>query len=61
MDDFSNRCRQRFISEKYFRWLAGLLNEHIALWEHTLPANGSEMQKRTTSALAPGRYLPDTA
>lgn len=50
MDDFSTQRRQRFISEQYYRWLADLHATHIEMWAHTLPANGTEAEKRATAA-----------
>ncbi|MFV8577711.1 PoNe immunity protein domain-containing protein [Ralstonia pseudosolanacearum] len=50
MDNFSSQRRQRFISEPYFKWLSGFLVESIDKWSRTLPANGSEEQKRASAA-----------
>lgn len=50
MNDFSNRRRQRFISEPYFKWLSGFSVESIDKWSKILPANGSEEEKQATAA-----------
>lgn len=50
MDDFSNRRRQRFISEQYFKWLSGFLADSIDMWSKNLPANGTEDSKRAVAA-----------
>jgi hypothetical protein len=58
MSDFTNRRRQRFISEPYFKWLSSFLVESIEKWSRILPANGSEAQKHATAASyrADGRF-----
>ncbi|KVU27923.1 hypothetical protein WK57_23730 [Burkholderia ubonensis] len=58
MDDFSNRRRQRFISERYYNWLSDFLVKSIDKWSRILPANGSEAQKHATAASyrADGRF-----
>ncbi|MEM5421787.1 PoNe immunity protein domain-containing protein [Paraburkholderia ferrariae] len=50
MDEFSNRRRQRFISEQYFEWLSGVLTGSIDTWSNNLPANGTEDSKRAIAA-----------
>ncbi|MCT7298910.1 PoNi-like cognate immunity protein [Ralstonia sp. CHL-2022] len=50
MNDFSTRRRQRFISEQYFKWLAGFSVDSIEKWSKLLPANGSEDSKRAIAA-----------
>jgi len=50
MDDFSQRRRQRFISEQYFKWLSGFLTNSIDTWTKNLPANGTEDSKRAIAA-----------
>ncbi|WP_322052953.1 PoNe immunity protein domain-containing protein [Paraburkholderia bannensis] len=49
-DDFSNRRRQRFISEPYYTWLSGNLVQSIDKLSRILPANGSDEQKLATAA-----------
>ncbi|EDT39021.1 PoNe immunity protein domain-containing protein [Burkholderia ambifaria] len=58
MGNFLTRRRQRFVTEQYFRWLSELLQEHIELWTHSLPANGTEDSKRASAAWlrAGGRF-----
>ncbi|WP_343673516.1 PoNe immunity protein domain-containing protein [Paraburkholderia heleia] len=58
MADFSQKRRQRFISEPYFKWLSGFLVQSIDKWSNTLPANGTEAQKRANAASsrADGRF-----
>lgn len=50
MNDFSNRRRQRFISEQYFKWLSDFLTGSIDTWSKNLPANGTEDSKRAVAA-----------
>ncbi|HDR9053536.1 TPA: DUF1911 domain-containing protein [Burkholderia vietnamiensis] len=50
MDDFSNRRRQRFISEQYFKWLSNFLTNSIDTWSKNLPVNGTEDSKRAIAA-----------
>ncbi len=50
MDDFSNRRRQRFISEQYFKRWSDFGLENIETWSRILPANGSEKSKRAIAA-----------
>jgi hypothetical protein len=50
MNDFSANRRQRFLSETYFRWLRDFLAESVEYWTHTLPANGTESERRARAA-----------
>jgi len=50
MDDFSNRRRQRFIGEQYFKQWSNFGRENIETWSRILPANGSENSKRAIAA-----------
>lgn len=50
MDDFSTSRRQRFLSEEYFRWLKDFLRESVDYWSQTLPANGTESERRAGAA-----------
>lgn len=58
MDEFSNRRRQRLISEPYFKWLSQFHVEAIDEWSRILPANGTAEQKQATAAAirASGRF-----
>jgi hypothetical protein len=51
MNDFSNRRRQRFISEPYFKWLSRFHLDAIDEWQRILPANGSDEQKHASAAM----------
>lgn len=58
MEDFSQKRRQRFISEPYFKWLSGFFVRSIDRWTHNLPGNGSEAIKKANAASsrADGRF-----
>jgi hypothetical protein len=50
MDDFAANRRQRFLAEDYFHWLKDFLEESVVFWGHTLPANGTEAERRKGAA-----------
>jgi hypothetical protein len=50
MDDFAANRRQRFLAEDYFHWLKDFLEESVVFWGRTLPANGTEAERRKGAA-----------
>ncbi|MBG1252623.1 PoNe immunity protein domain-containing protein [Burkholderia pseudomallei] len=50
MDDFSNRRRQRFISEPYYDFWSKYYSEAIERWATQLPKNGTEEERHAHAA-----------
>ncbi|KVD85872.1 hypothetical protein WI90_26135 [Burkholderia ubonensis] len=50
MDDFSNRRRQRFISEPYYDFWSNYYSEAIERWATQLPKNGTEEERHAHAA-----------
>ncbi|KVP85246.1 hypothetical protein WJ96_23740 [Burkholderia ubonensis] len=48
--DFTQKRRQRFISEEYFEWWSRFHLESIEQWTHTLPAEGTPEEKQAGAA-----------
>ena len=48
--NFEQGRRQRFLDRRYFEWLSKFLQEAIEHWKHSLPANGTEAERKATAA-----------
>lgn len=50
MDDFSNRRRQRFVSEAYYEFWSRYHRDALVQWSTQLPKNGTEEEKQAYAA-----------
>ncbi|CAJ0795709.1 hypothetical protein LMG7141_03133 [Ralstonia condita] len=48
--NFEQGRRQRFLDRRYFEWLSKFLQETTEHWKHSIPANGSEAERKATAA-----------
>lgn len=48
--NFEQGRRQRFLDRRYFEWLSKFLQETTEHWKHSLPANGTEVERKATAA-----------